>query len=32
MMITLSKSNASLVNIFCKAFGTPDWDPPPGLG
>ena len=28
MMITLSKSNASIVKIFCKAFGTPVWDTP----
>ena len=38
MMITLSKSNASLMKIFFKAFGTQVceglvWDPPtPGLG
>ena len=33
MMITLSKSNASIAKIFCKAFGTPVWDPsPPGRG
>ena len=36
-MITLSKSNASLMKIFFKAFGTQVceglvWDPPPGLG
>ena len=36
MMITLSKSNASLMKIFFKAFGTQVceglvWDPP-GLG
>ena len=31
MMITLSKSNASIVKIFCKAFGTQSGTPP-GLG